>query len=102
MTVRVDASIPTTGVDNWRTALPPYQLVGAGRVERSHPVLEWELERYRNNVWSVIYQGTDTGWEARLGAGTSLQLRVRGRTSEGWSQTRSASMVVPDCDTLPN
>ncbi|MBZ0236049.1 MAG: hypothetical protein K8M05_27220 [Deltaproteobacteria bacterium] len=65
------------------------------------PTIEWQLERNTNGAWSQVYRGTGHTWTFSVPTGTSLKLRVRGRSAEGWSLYRSITRTAPGCNTLP-
>ncbi|HUQ04560.1 MAG TPA: M57 family metalloprotease [Kofleriaceae bacterium] len=65
------------------------------------PTLEWQLERKVGTTWSQVYLGTGSTWSVNVPTGTSLQLRVRGRSAEGWSLWRTISKTAPSCGSLP-
>lgn len=65
------------------------------------PTIEWQLERKIGSTWSQVYRGTGQTWTFNVPTGTTLQARVRGRSSEGWSVYRNVTKTAPSCNTPP-
>lgn len=67
----------------------------------SHPVIQWQLDRQVFGNWSTVHSGTGRTFTFSVPIGQQLKIRVRGRTSEGWSQFRAVTENPPSCQTLP-